>query len=539
VTASIAARRDTEAVVEPERRVTYRQLGELVHTSTRAMMAAGIGPGDRVAIWAPNGLGWIVAALGAQSAGAAIVPINTRFKGAEAAYVLSASKAVALVTTVGFLDTDTVGMLCAAETPLPHLRRIVLLEGSAGVGEAPQHTEVEPWHAFVGRADGMSAAAALERQRSVQPTDTSDVLFTSGTTGRPKGVVMTHGQTVRQCRDWCEFAALRSDDRYLIVNPFFHMFGYKAGWLASLLQGATIVPVPVFDVPTILSLVETEMITVLPGAPTIYRSLLDHPARDAFDLHTLRVAITGAADIPVALIEEMRAELPFRSILTGYGLTEAGTCTGTRPDDDAETIATTAGRAMPSLEVIVADAEGQEVERGATGELLVRGYSVMQGYLDDPEATAAAIDDRGFLHTGDLATMDERGYVRIVGRLKDMLIVGGFNVYPAEVENALLAHDAIHQVAIVGVPDARMGEVALAYVVPAPGRSIDPAAIIGWARERLANYKVPRYVVGVSALPTSTTGKILKDELRARAAADLAESTHNKTPSDGGGRPCA
>ncbi|HUO73970.1 MAG TPA: AMP-binding protein, partial [Solirubrobacteraceae bacterium] len=249
--------------------------------------------------------------------------------------------------------------------------------------------------------------------------------------------------------------------------------------------------------------------------------ILDHPERDAFDLHTLRVAVTGAADIPVALIEEMRAELPFRSILTGYGLTEAGTCTGTRPDDDAETIATTAGRPMDGLEVIVADAEGREVERGAAGELLVRGYSVMQGYLDDPEATAAAIDHRGFLHTGDLATMDERGYVRIVGRLKDMLIVGGFNVYPAEVENALLAHDAIHQVAIIGVPDARMGEVAMAYVVPAPGQSVDPYAIIGWARERLANYKVPRYVVAVAALPTNATGKVLKDELRARALSDL------------------
>jgi len=520
VMASIAARRDTEAVVEPERRVTYRQLGELVNASTRAMMAAGVEPGDHVAIWAPNGLGWIVAALGAQFAGAAIVPINTRFKGEEAAYVLSASKAVILVTTVGFLNTDTVGMLAAA-MPLSDLRRIVLLEGSASVREAPKDTEVESWCAFAGGAETISVAAAMERQQRVRPTDTSDVLFTSGTTGRPKGVVMTHGQTVRQFREWCTFAGLRPDDRYLIVNPFFHMFGYKAGWLASLLQGATIVPVAVFDVPKVLSLVETERITMFPGAPTVYRSILDHPERHAFDLRTLRVAITGAADIPVALIEEMRAALPFRSILTGYGLTEAGTCTGTRPDDDAETIATTAGRAMPGLEIIIVDTDGREVERGTTGELLVRGYSVMQGYLDDPEATTSAIDERGFLHTGDLATMDDRGYVRIVGRSKDMLIVGGFNVYPAEVENTLLAHDAIGRAAVIGVPDPRMGEVAMAYVVPAPGQSIDPAAIINWAREHLANYKVPRYVVAIAALPTNATGKVLKDELRARALADL------------------
>jgi HIP---CoA ligase len=524
VAASIAARPDAEAVVEGDRRVTYRELGGLAATSTRAMMAAGVEPGDRVAIWAPNGLGWIVAALGAQSAGGAIVPINTRFKGEEAAYVLAASKAVLLVTTVGFLDTDPVGMLRAAETPLPHLRRIVLLEGSAHATQAPKGIDLEPWSAFAARAEGISAPAASERRDGVRPKTASDILFTSGTTGRPKGVIMTHGQTVQQFREWCEFAGLRPGDRYLIVNPFFHMFGYKAGWLASLLQGATLVPVPVFDVPTLLSLVERERITVLPGPPTIYRSILDHPERALFDLHTLRVAVTGAADIPVALIREMRAELPFRSILVGYGLTEAGTCTGSRPDDDAETIATTAGRAMPGLEIVVADAEGREVERGATGELLVRGYGVMQGYLDDPAATAAAIDERGFLHTGDLATMDDRGYVRIVGRSKDMLIVGGFNVYPAEVENALLVHEAIHQVAVVGVPDPRLGEVALAYVVPAPDRSVDPAAIIGWARERLANYKVPRYVIAVEELPINATGKVMKDALRARAVADLSDS---------------
>jgi acyl-CoA synthetase (AMP-forming)/AMP-acid ligase II len=524
VAASIAARPDAEAVVEPGRRVTYRELGERVATATRAMMAAGVGPGDRVAIWAPNGLGWIVAALGAHSAGAAIVPINTRWKGEEAAYVLAAARASVLVTAVGFLGSDTVGMLGAAATPLPHLRRIAVLEGWSRPERAPDRAGVERWQDFAARAEEIDPAAASARARAVLPTGLSDILFTSGTTGRPKGVLMTHGQTVRQFREWCEFAGLEPGDRYLIVNPFFHMFGYKAGWLASLLRGATIFPVPVFDVPTVLSLVEKEHITVLPGAPTIYRSILDHPERRKFDLHTLRVAVTGAADIPVALIREMRAELPFRSILTGYGLTEAGTCTGSRPEDDAETIATTAGRAMAGLEIVVADEKGNEVARGATGELLVRGYSVTQGYLDDPAATAAAIDRQGFLHTGDLATMDERGYVRIVGRLKDMLIVGGFNVYPAEVENTLLGHEAVGQVAVVGMPDARLGEIAVAYVVPAPGRAFEPAAIIAWARERLANYKVPRHVVAVAALPINATGKVVKDELRARAAVELSRS---------------
>lgn len=524
VAASVASRPEVEAVVEPDRRTTYRRLGELVDEATRAMIAAGVAPGEHVAVWAPNGLAWIVAALGAQSAGAALVPVNTRFKGEEAAYVLAASQAVLLVATIGFLGTDTVAMLAATGRTLPHLRRIVLLGGSNAATTSPPGVEVETWPDFAARAARVADDETTRRRSAVRADDPSDVLFTSGTTGRPKGVVVTHAQTVRQAREWGVFAGLRPDDRYLIVNPFFHMFGYKAGWLASLVRGATIVPVPVFDVPTVLSLVEKERITVLPGAPTIYRSILDEPRRGDFDLSSLRVAVTGAADIPVALIHEMRAKLPFRSILTGYGLTEAGTCTGSRPDDDEETIATTVGRAMDGVDLIVADAQGREVERGVTGELLVRGHGVMRGYLDDPEATAAAIDARGFLHTGDLATMDERGYVRIVGRSKDMLIVGGFNVYPAEVESALLAHEAIGQVAVVGVPDARMGEVAVACVVPAPGAAIDPAAIVAWARERLANFKAPRHVIAVDALPLNATGKVRKDEVRARVLAELGRA---------------
>ena len=511
---SVARRATVDAVVDGERRISYGELGDRVLTATRAMIAAGVRSGDRVAVWAPNGLDWIVAALGAHSAGAALVPVNTRWKGAEAAYVLSAARVSVLCTSVGFLDIDPVAMLDGEVAPLPSLRRIVLLEGSAPVERRPNGAiPVEHWSDFEAAGSTISEDGARARQATVRPEDPSDVLFTSGTTGRPKGVVMSHGQTVRQFREWCDFATLQADDRYLIVNPFFHMFGYKAGWLAGLIRGATIYPVPVFDVPRVLALVQSERITVLPGAPTIYRSILDHPERAEFDLSSLRVAVTGAADIPVALIDQMRDELPFRVILTGYGLTEAGTCTGSRPDDDAETIATTAGRAMPGLEVVVADAQGDRVEAGATGELLVRGYSVMQGYLDDPQATEAAIDGDGFLHTGDLATMDERGYVRIVGRLKDMFIVGGFNVYPAEVEETLLRHERISQAAVIGVPDERLGEVGMAFVVAAAGQQPTPADIISWAADRLANYKVPRFVAVVPELPMNAAGKVVKEQL--------------------------
>jgi HIP---CoA ligase len=518
---TIAERPDAEAVVDGPIRVTYRELSDRVLKATKAMISAGIVVGDRVAIWAPNSLGWIVAALGAQSAGAAIVPINTRWKGSEAAFVLANAKVSILCTSIGFLTTDTVAMLDADATPLPNLRKIVLLPGSEPTSAqqaAQREVVVEPWADFEAAAEAVSHQEAQARTSAVQPTDTSDILFTSGTTGRPKGVVMTHAQTVRQFTDWCDFSGLEPGDRYLIVNPFFHMFGYKAGWLACLIRGATIFPVAVFDVPAVLALVQAEKITVLPGAPTIYRSILDHPDRDQYELGSLRIAVTGAADVPVTLIEQMRAELPFTTILTGYGLTEAGTVTGSRREDDATTIATTAGRAMPDLEVLIADPHGIEVERGVTGELLVRGFGVMQHYLDDPDATAANVEPKGFLHTGDLATMDERGYVRIVGRLKDMIIVGGFNVYPAEIENMMLTHPDIAQVAVIGVPDERMGEVGMAWLVPVSGRTLASDEIIQWSRAAMANYKVPRFVRVVDSLPINASGKILKEELRARAA---------------------
>jgi acyl-CoA synthetase (AMP-forming)/AMP-acid ligase II len=346
-----------------------------------------------------------------------------------------------------------------------------------------------------------------------------DVLFTSGTTGSPKGVLMTHAQTLRQFSDWCDMAGLQTGDKYLIVNPFFHMFGYKAGCLASLIQGATIIPKRVLDVDDLLRTVTAESVTVLPGPPTLYQSILDHPDRDEFDLSSLRVAVTGAADIPVELIRRLHEELPFSTIITGYGLTEGGTVTGTGPDDDFETIATTVGRARPGLEVRIADDDGNELPIGESGEVLVRGYSVMRGYLDDPAETARAIDADAWLHTGDLGTLDERGCLRIVGRKKDMFIVGGFNAYPAEIENLLLGHDSVSRVAVVGMPDDRLGEVGMAFVVPAPGADVDPEELIGWARGTMANYKVPRAVEIVDDLPVNAGGKVEKDTLRARAAA--------------------
>ncbi len=483
------------AVVDGDRRVDFATLRTMVDDTARALMAAGIERGDRVAIWAPNSLEWIVAALAVTTAGGVLVPINTRFKGAEAAYILRRSGARMLFTVAGFLGNDYLTMLHDENVELPW----VLLD----------EDELE---AFARHGDTVSPADFDKRVASIGADDPSDVVFTSGTTGSPKGVVMTHGQSLRAYLDWCEWADLRPGDRYLIANPFFHIFGYKAGVLACLMRGATIYPLAVFDAGRALDIVERERITVFPGPPTIYHALLDHPGRDGRDIASLRVAVTGAADIPVDLIRRVSEELPFERILTGYGLTEAGTVTGSKPDDDFEHIATTVGVPWPGFDVRIDAAPGEP------GEILVRGNTVTRGYLDDPQATAAAIDSEGFLHTGDLGTMDADGYVRIVGRIKDMFIVGGFNAYPAEIENLMLRHPRVAQVAVVGVPDERLGEVAKAFVVLQPGPPLDAGELIAWARREMANYKAPRSIEFLDELPVNATGKVMKDELRKRSA---------------------
>jgi acyl-CoA synthetase (AMP-forming)/AMP-acid ligase II len=304
-----------------------------------------------------------------------------------------------------------------------------------------------------------------------------------------------------------------------MVNPYFHMFGLKAGILASVAGGATMLPQRVFAVDRVLERVSDEGVTVLPGPPTLYQSLLDHPDRATRDLSTLRVAVTGAADIPVALIRRVREELPFQFIVTGYGLTEAGTARATEPADDFAAMATPVGRARPGFEIRIVDSTGAEVATDETGEILVRGGSVMSHYLDDPDATAATLSSDGWLRTGDLGVIDSNKRLHIVGRSKDMFIVGGFNAYPAEIENSLLQHPDISSAAVIGIPDARLGEVGMAFVVLRANATVTGDDVIAWSRERMANYKVPRRVEVVAELPTNATGKVVKDELRARVSA--------------------
>jgi len=494
---------DRTAIVDGDRRLTWAELDEEARTFGAALVASGVQPADRVSIWCPNRLEWVVAVLGLLQAGATLVPVNTRFKGHEAADILGRSRSRVLVTVTDFLDTDYVALLEAAGAELPDLHTIV---------------DVAEWDRFLGRATAEDRAEVDRRRAALGPDDPSDILFTSGTTGTPKGVVMTHGRTLGVASDWVAMTGLGPDDRYLMVNPYFHMFGLKAGILACVAAGATMLPQPTFDVDRVLARVGDEGVTVLPGPPTLYQSLLDHPGRGDHDLSSLRVAVTGAADIPVELIRRVSAELPFEVVVTGYGLTEAGTASATSPEDDPETVATTVGRPRPGFELRITDDHGGDVPAGEPGEVVLRGPTVMAGYLDDPEATALALSPDGWLRTGDLGVVDDRGCLRIVGRAKDMFIVGGFNAYPAEIENALLRHPAIRQAAVIGVPDDRLGEVGMAFVVAEPGAGVTPEEIVAWSRDQMANYKVPRAVELVDELPLNATGKVQKDELRARVA---------------------
>lgn len=494
------------ALVDRNISYTFTELEAARLQSARAFIAHGIQRGDCIAVWAPNIPEWIVAAIGLQSIGAVLLPLNTRLKGREAAFQLKKSGAKMLLTLSGFLDTDYAQLIAGED--LPALEHIVMFRG-----ESPATVD---WLDFLAAGNAVEEARAAEMAAAVSPEDPLDLLFTSGTTGEPKGVVTSHGQNIRTFEIWSEVVGLNENDNYLIINPFFHSFGYKAGWLACLIRGARMVPVKVFDIDVVLERIEKDKITVLPGPPTIYQSLLAHPRRKNYDISSLRLAVTGAASVPVELVTRMSTELSFDTVLTAYGLTETcGVVSICREADGAERIATTSGRAMPDVEVKLVDGGGEQVPAGEAGEVLVRGFNVMQGYFELPEETAKAVDAEGWLHTGDVAVMDEDGYIRITDRIKDMFIVGGFNTYPAEIENSLSSLHSIAQVAVVGVPDERMGEVAKAFVVLTEEATLTEAELITWCKENMANYKVPRSVQFLDALPLNASGKVLKNELRA------------------------
>lgn len=489
---------DAPAVLERGETWSFNQLWDKCRAAASAMLARGVGEGDRIAIWAPNSREWVIAAVAAMTCGAAIVPLNTRLKGREAGDILRRTHARMMFTVRDFLGIDYPALLAAED--LPDLGETILLDGD--------------FSGFLASGKGAADDAIDAALARLTADHLSDILFTSGTTGVPKGVMMTYGRVIPQCGVWIHNTGLKAGERYLIVNPFFHSFGLKVGWVACLISGAVMVPMPQFEVQAVIESIVRDRIAFLPGPPTIFQMLLAEKDKKDFDCSSLRGGTTGAATVPPVLIERIRNELGMKDIITAYGMTECVNITSCRPGDSAERIAFTCGAAIPGNEVIIAGDDGRDVPRGETGEIWVRGQGVMLGYLDDPKATSETIDAEGWLHTGDVGTMDADGYVRITDRLKDMYISGGFNVYPAEVEKLLANHPAIGMVAVVGVADERMGEVGKAYVVLRPGMAATEAELIGWSRENMANYKVPRSFAFVDDVPRNASGKVLKTELR-------------------------
>ncbi|MFW0788519.1 FadD3 family acyl-CoA ligase [Gordonia sp. CPCC 205333] len=492
---------DTEAIVDDQwgERVTltWADLLERVRGFAAALIDHGVEHGDRVAIWAPNSYHWPIAALGTHYAGGVLVPLNSRYTVTEALDILDRSDARTVVVSGAFLGGDHLADLVAADTGRTLIR--------VPLDDAPAGPPVIDWSTFAGSASAAQLAIADERALAVAPTDLSDILFTSGTTGRAKGVLAEHQQTMAGSFGWASNGQMTPADRYLMVNPYFHTFGYKAGILPCVLFGSTMLPLAVYSPTEAMKLVAAQRATIFPGAPTIFQTILDDPARAHHDLSSLRLVVTGATIVPVVLVERLQGDLGVETVVTAYGQTEtSGFITTCRPDDDNETVATTCGRAYP----------GMEVRIGEQGEVLARGAMVMRGYLDDPEATAATIDPEGWLHTGDVGNLDERGNLKITDRLKDMYICGGFNVYPAEVEQALSRIPGVTEVAVIGVDDARLGEVGRAFLTVLDGADVTEDSVIDYAKERLANFKVPRSVVVVDTLPRNASGKILKRDLK-------------------------
>ncbi len=476
--------------------LTFIELHELIRRTAAVYRQQGVGTGGRVVLWAPNSIEWVVAGLAVTYAGGTLVPANSRYTAHEVADLVQRTQAALVIVADGFLGRTQIADL----RPLVDRAPILDLADLNGLAAAVQSTDL----------DATEAAAD-----AVTPDDVADILFSSGTTGRPKGVLSAHRQTIAAAASWSAIGEVSPTDRYLVISPFFHSYGYKVGILVGLLHGCTLYPMATFDTSAALALIESEHITMLPGAPAIFLGLLESPDFANTDTSSLRFANTGAANVPVSLVERLQRELTFDLVITAFGMTECVVATMCRRGDSDETVANTCGRAIDGIEVAIANPEtGEHLVPGQEGELLIRGSQVMLGYLDDPAATAETIDSDDWLHTGDVGVLDETGYLRITDRLKDMFICGGFNVYPAEIEQTLTRLDGVLDAAVIGMPDHRLGEVGKAFVVRRDEGIPDADAVIRFARERLANFKVPRDVVFIDALPRNLAGKVLKNELR-------------------------
>ncbi|MFG0498306.1 AMP-binding protein [Pseudomonas sp. YQ_13] len=533
--ATVARCSDSEALVSRHQglRYSWRQLAEQVEIHARALIALGVNTGDRVGIWSPNCAQWCILQLASAKVGAILVNINPAYRVGELEYVLRQSGCRWLVCAEAFKTSDYHAMLqelvpeLASTRPgelasecLPELRGVISLAANPPAGFLP-------WHALAERAGQTSVEACTARQQSLQFDQPVNIQYTSGTTGAPKGATLSHYNILNNGFMVGESLGLTARDRMVIPVPLYHCFGMVMANLGCITHGsAMIYPSDAFDAELTLRAVAEERATILYGVPTMFIAMLDHPSRAHMDLSTLRSGIMAGATCPIEVMRRVIDQMHMAEVQIAYGMTETSPVSlQTGPDDDLELRVTTVGRTQPQLENKLLDADGCIVPRGEIGELCTRGYSVMLGYWDNPQATADAIDPAGWMHSGDLAVMDEQGYVRIVGRNKDMIIRGGENIYPRELEEFFYTHPAVADAQVIGIPCSRYGEEIVAWIKLHPGHSATAEELQGWCKARIAHFKVPRYIRFVDEYPMTVTGKVQKFRMREISVAEIAAAS--------------
>jgi fatty-acyl-CoA synthase len=502
--------REALVSVQQDLRYTYAQLGEAVDRCARAFIAAGIEPGERVGIWSPNCAEWAIAQYATAKAGIILVNINPAYRTSELAYVLNQSGVRMLVAATAFKTSDYVRMVDDVRGDCAALERVVFIG--------------RDWEEFIAGAERASADDLRARQDATQFDDPINIQYTSGTTGFPKGATLSHHNILNNGYFTGLGCRYSEQDRVCIPVPYYHCFGMVMGNLGCTSHGACmVIPAPAFEPVATLQAVQDEGCTSLYGVPTMFIAELEHPQFGEFDLSSLRTGIMAGSPCPIETMKRCVAEMHMEDVTICYGMTETSpVSTQTGADDALAKRVGTVGRVHPHVEIKVVDPDsGAIVERGRPGELCTRGYSVMLGYWDEPAKTADAIDRARWMHTGDLAQMDDEGYVKIVGRIKDMVIRGGENVYPREIEEFLMGHPDIADVQVIGVPDPRHGEELMAYVQTRGGAELDQATVAEFCSGKIAHYKVPRYVRVVTEFPMTVTGKIQKFKLREQAIEEL------------------
>lgn len=518
---------DQEGVIYPEKDLkwTYRQFREECNQAAKGLMQLGLKKGDHLAIWATNHPEWLVTQFATGKMGAVLITVNTNYRTQELEYLLRQSDTETLILMKEFKGADYVemlyeicpeladsepGQLCSER--LPKLKNVIFLGEERKPG-------MFLWSDLLQMGERLADSVLAERQASLHPDDVINMQYTSGTTGFPKGVMLTHHNIINNGRNIAECMKLTPEDRMCIPVPFFHCFGCVLGILACVNAGSTMVPVIQFDPLTVLRIVEAEKCTALHGVPTMFIAELNHPEFSRFDLSSLRTGIMAGSNCPMEVMKGVMNDMGASEITIAYGQTESSPVIGqTRTDDTMERRVTTIGKKLPHVEVKIIDpATGEEVKTGEPGELCTRGYHVMKGYYRMPEATRQVIDEEGWLHTGDLATQDEEGYLRITGRLKDMIIRGGENIYPREIEEFLYTHPKILDVQIVGVPDKKYGEEVIAFIRLKKGESLTLDELREYCEGRIAHYKIPRYMNIIDTYPMTASGKIQKFKLREQA----------------------